>query len=1325
VVKNEDVSKTTCSKMDYFRKPPVLKIKNEENIQWGKWKSQFNNYMEATGLADKADGRKIAILINLIGEDAQEVFDNFTFEKEGEEKKYSTVLAKFEEFCEPLKNPVVERYNFFEVKQKVGEPFDTFVGRLQTAARSCEFGEQHDWLVRDRIVHCIADDRIRAKLLRTQSNITLQQAMAMCRSEELCKKHISAMQTQEQVIVVDAVNKKPLSKKSEEPRRRQKADEACNNCGRVHDFGACPAKGRQCYKCQGWNHFKMMCKNKKTMTKSEGYDRRVREVQETEGCAESDEEDSEKFFVSEVNMVKAGIKSWYSDLEIAGSKVRFKLDTGSEVNILPIGTVEQLKWRPEIKKCNTVLVAYGDHKVKVAGKVKQKCRLSNGQTSNLEFVVSNVNSYPLLGLSGCLSLNLIKKVELIVGRQTKTELIEEYKEVFRGVGRIPGLHHITVDPNVTPVIHAPRKVPYGLQPKLKETLDRLEKDQIVSKVDHPTNWVNSLVIVEKKNGKLRLCLDPTDLNVAIKRAHHVTTTTEDVAVQLAGKTVFSTLDMQDGFWQIKLDEESADLCCFHTPFGRYRFNRLPFGTKQSPEVFAKKIWSIFGDIPGVQIVCDDLIIAGASADEHDETLRKVLERAKKFNIRFNPEKFQHRVDRIRYLGHEITKEGLRPDLNRVRAIVKMPEPTNKEELRRFLGMVTYVGSFLPKLSETTASLRELLKKEATWGWEMTHKQAIAKLKRQLCEAPILRFFDINKPLTIQTDASKDGLGSCLLQEGHPVAYASRSLTDAEKRYAQIEKEMLAIVFALEKFHQYVYHTRVQVHSDHKPLEVIMKKEISKVPSRLQRMLLKCYRYDLVVKYVPGKEMFLADALSRAFLDDPVQDDPEMESIVHSVACHLAVSEEKKKETQEAMRRDPVLQQVKHFHVHGWPKNIKDVKEEVRMFWKIRHDISTAEDLLFIGDKLLVPLEMRKKMLSALHEGHPGIVRCKSRARGILYWPGMSQQIEDYVARCEVCEKFQRSNAKEPMVCREIPKRPFERVAADYLEFQGLNYLVVVDSYSHWMELVKTGGKTARETIIALKAIFARNGIPETFMSDNMPFSSFEFREFAKEWDFTIVTSSPTYARSNGLAERAVQTAKMMLKKACEDQTDWNYALLQYRNTPIQSVNKSPAQLLQSRQLRCKIPATDKMLTPRVERNVRPGLLRNQTIQKHYYDRGAKELPPLQEGEDVLIKNRGTWEKAIVEYKHSSPRSYVVNSGNQYYRRNRVDLRQSHNPPQDPDHLKEKVQGDQETSATPSVGQSPTIHPSSTNNPSPESPITSRPKRQTQVPGKYKDFILSS
>ena len=347
-----------------------------------------------------------------------------------------------------------------------------------------------------------------------------------------------------------------------------------------------------------------------------------------------------------------------------------------------------------------------------------------------------------------------------------------------------------------------------------------------------------------------------------------------------------------------------------------------------------------------------------------------------------------------------------------------------------------------------------------------------------------------------------------------MAYVSKTLTSAERDYAQKEKEMLAITFACRKFHPYINEKLTQVESDHKPLESIMKKPLGSVPPRLQRMMLQLQRYKLDVRYTSGKAIPVADALSRAQLSTTADADDRMNSdievMVHAITSSLPMSEARRDELQRATAQDEELQALRNFIFSGWPDNIKAVPSIVRQFWTIREELHEADQMLFKGTKLIIPTIFRSEMLRRIHKGHQGAEKSKERARAVMYWPNMNKEIEDYVSKCTTCLRFRRSNTKEPLKQQDLPEGPWQMIAADIITFKRRDYLMVVDYYSKYVEVPLLPDKTAKSVITALKSIFARHGILDRLICDNMPFASRQVHLFSKEWGFKISTSSPEY-----------------------------------------------------------------------------------------------------------------------------------------------------------------------------------------------------------------------
>lgn len=313
-----------------------------------------------------------------------------------------------------------------------------------------------------------------------------------------------------------------------------------------------------------------------------------------------------------------------------------------------------------------------------------------------------------------------------------------------------------------------------------------------------------------------------------------------------------------------MDEDSSQLTTFQTSFGRFRWRRLPFGLSVSSEIFQKKLLEAIEGLPGVECIADDVVIHGKDTEEHDRRLEAFLARCRDKGIKLNRDKLNLRTAETTFIGHRITDRGLQVDPENVRVINDMPAPTDLEGVRRFLGFNNYLAKFLPKLTSVTVPLRNLTKKEVPFVWASSQQKAFEKVKQMVTEAPVLAFYDQHKELTLENDACEHGLGSVLMQEGHPIAYASRSLMDTEIRLkiAQIEKEMLAVVYGLEKVHNYTYGRKVNVTTDHKPLVAIVTKSLFRAPKRLQALLLRTQKYQITLTHKPGVDIPVADALSR-------------------------------------------------------------------------------------------------------------------------------------------------------------------------------------------------------------------------------------------------------------------------------------------------------------------------------------------------------------------------------------------------------------------------------------------------------------------------------
>ena len=421
-------------------------------------------------------------------------------------------------------------------------------------------------------------------------------------------------------------------------------------------------------------------------------------------------------------------------------------------------------------------------------------------------------------------------------------------------------YDIKTDPTIPPVQHRRWKVPIEYKEIEKELAEMVW--QGIIKQTEPTPWVSSLTYPKKANGKLRICLDPKDLNKATIRENHKAPTLEEIAHVLTGATKFSKVDGNKAFFGMHLTEEASLLTTFNTHLRRYRFLCVPFGLKMSQDIFQMRMDDIVAQCPSVLAIHDDVFIYGKNDRDHDANIINLFNVAKKGLI-FHSKKCAVKQESITFFGGVFSAEGYSPDLEKIHGISEMTPPQMKQELQSFLGAVNYLWTFVPHLSSNTEPLWALLKKENCFAWDENTNTCFQKIKSQLQKALLrpLRYYDWSKPVTLQCDASLKGLGACIILDRQPIAFASKSITDTETHYANIERELLAIIYGCEKFHMYLYGRTFIVEMDHKPLEMISLTILTVAPACLQRMLLHLQQYHLVITYQPNREMLLVDALS--------------------------------------------------------------------------------------------------------------------------------------------------------------------------------------------------------------------------------------------------------------------------------------------------------------------------------------------------------------------------------------------------------------------------------------------------------------------------------
>ena len=693
-----------------------------------------------------------------------------------------------------------------------------------------------------------------------------------------------------------------------------------------------------------------------------------------------------------------------------------------------------------------------------------------------------------------------------------------------------------VNPHAKPRFFRPRSVPYALRSRVERALESLESEGIIERVDF-SEWAAPIVPVVKRDGTIRICGDyKLTVNQAACVDAYPLPRVDDLFASLAGGTSFTKLDLAHAYNQLLLDEESRSYVTIITLKGLYRYTRLPFGVAAAPAIFQRTMEAILRDLPHVCVYLDDILVTGESEAAHLRNLAAVLQRLESAGIHLKQAKCAFMMPEVEYLGHCISGKGLQPLASKIQAITDAPMPTNVSQLKSFLGMLTYYGRFLPDLATTLAPLYELLQSNRKWSWEGPQRMAFQRAKESLSTSPLLTHYDPQKPLLLACDASPYGLGavlSHLMADGKEqlIAFVSRTLSPAERKYAQLDKEALAIVFGVKRYHQYLYGRKFTIQSDHKPLQFILGENHSIPPmasARIQRWALTLSAYDYAIGYKPGAQHSNADALSRLPL-------PEQPSAVPLPGEMVLVFETLNQSPLTATQikwwvdKDPLLSRVRENVRRGWRDS---VEAAMQPYQSRQAELSVHDGCLLWGSRVVIPPQGRAAVITLIHEGHPGITRMKRLARGYVWWPGMDRELEDAVKHCVKCQEHQKAPAKAPMHPWEWPERPWARVHIDYAgPIQGKMVLVIVDAHSKWLEAHIVQTANSRATIEKLRSVFATHGLPELLVSDNgSPFTSAEFTAFTQKNGIKHLTSAPYHPASNGLAERAVQTLKTAIKK---------------------------------------------------------------------------------------------------------------------------------------------------------------------------------------------------
>ena len=847
--------------------------------------------------------------------------------------------------------------------------------------------------------------------------------------------------------------------------------------------------------------------------------------------------------------------------------------------------------------------------------------------------------------------------------------------------------------------HNPIPVPFHMKDAVKRALDDDVKRGILQKVPvgTPTEWCSTMVITPKKDGRPRRTIDYQYLNKQCLRETHHQGSPFYLAMQVPAGSYKSILDAVDGYHSVQLDLESQPITTFITEWGRYMYIRMPQGFLASGDAYTSRYDQIIIDVQQKVKIVDDVLLYDSDIEEAFYHTFDFLSLGYQNGIVFNVSKFVFCELEVEFAGLRLTAEGVAPAKSMLAAIIDFPTPTNLTDARSWFGLVNQVA-WAYSVGPVMQPFRELLKSKCGFSWTQSLENAFSESKKilvQLVEQGVSTF-DVNRVTCLAPDWSKQGMGFLLLQKycscdlakapiccndgWHLIFAGSRYCNDAESRYAPIEGEASAIAWALQKCRMFVMGcNNLIVVTDHAPLLGIFgDRDLSKITNpRLFKLKEKTMLFRFSIQHCPGKWHRGSDALSRnvpsaaralfevcavqpSTLDNEIAS--EVESCMQSAAAE-AVSDYgddvgviSLDMIKSSGREDEAYLLLADQIVKGFPTSKHSTHPLIREYWEVRQRLSMTNGLVMMDRRIVVPNSLRKRILRCLHSAHQGVVGMKARANETVYWPGMDSCIRNYRETCRTCVRIAPSQPREPIILAKSPDWPFQKIVMDLFFVEHHAYLACADRFTGWLMLfhLPPGKANAENLINICRNIFQAYGVPEEISRDGgPPMQSKKFLDFLDAWQVRHRISSAGYPQSNGRAELAVKSGKRIVYDNTAHNGSLNTdktarAVLQYRNTPMQGIGLSPAQMLLHRQLRDCLPSHPELYKPHKDW-ITAGYQREQMLAKRNhrlifdYNRNAHCLSPLLVGDEVMIQDQTNkkWDRSGVVVEVLPNRQYNV------------------------------------------------------------------------------------
>lgn len=730
-------------------------------------------------------------------------------------------------------------------------------------------------------------------------------------------------------------------------------------------------------------------------------------------------------------------------------------------------------------------------------------------------------------------------------------------------------HSINLEDN-KPFKERFRRIPPAMFAEVKEHLEHMLETGVIRKSHSP--YASPVVIARKKDNSMRFCIDLRKLNAKTTKDAYNLPRIEESLEMLAGSSWFSCLDLRAGYWQVELEESDKPKTAFTVgPLGFYECNRMPFGLTNAPATFQRLMETALGDayLSFCLVYLDDVVVFSGSIQEHLTRLQRVFDKFRVANLKLKPSKCVFLQQKIKYLGHVVSAQGIAPDESKVEAVRNWPVPTTVTELKSFLGFIGYYRRFIPNFALTARCLHDLLgggttkksKKKVpvkSFVWTSKEQNAFDALKKSCTEAPVLTYADFSKPFIVHTDASLEGLGAVLYQkvDGRelPIAFASRSLSKGERNYPAFRLEFLALKWAItDKFADYLYNATFEVWTDNNPLTYVLTS--AKLDSTTQRWVAALSSYKFSIHYRPGRTNQDADGLSRihwpAMQEDVVAAALRVDHLPVALLLNTDVPEPDAAENMSlSQERDWKQLQSEDTGIvkaiamcTGKDVNVTQLSPEERTYFYQRKRLRVIAGILYRVRKdeeeetkcLVLPESCRQEAIVKCHDelGHLGREKTLKFLAHRFYWPKMTRDSAKYVAECVTCLKAKAKPHRAPLI-NVTTSYPLQLVCMDFvcIEPSGKHpVLVITDHFTRYAVAVSTRNQKASTTARALLNHFVLPfGMPQTLHSDQgRNFESSTIKSLCRLMGVKRSRTTPYHPMGNGSAERYNQTLISMLR----------------------------------------------------------------------------------------------------------------------------------------------------------------------------------------------------